>query len=216
MEFKQLLTTRYACKHYNSAKKISDEDMQTILEAGRLAPSAINLQPWHFLVASDEKSKAKLRPAVWEMNLDRFDKCSHVVAICARSVVTKDFITKVVDCEEQAGRYVDGDTYEKFFDSKSKFVLAHKGTPIDLIDWNARNTYLAFATMLYQAADLGIDSTAIEGFVPSVVDESLGLREKGLTCIAMAFFGYRAEDDSNTLDKRPKARLNKEDVITYL
>ena len=36
---------------------VSEEVMNNILEAGRCAPSATNVQPWHFVVARDYKEK---------------------------------------------------------------------------------------------------------------------------------------------------------------
>lgn len=40
-------------------RNIPDEILMKILEAGRLSPSAMNLQPWHFIVVKDaEKRKA--------------------------------------------------------------------------------------------------------------------------------------------------------------
>ena len=42
---------------------VADEDLQRILEAGRLAPSGSNCQPWTFLVIRDEARRARLREA---------------------------------------------------------------------------------------------------------------------------------------------------------
>ena len=42
------------------AKHISDTSVETILEAGRWAPSGLNNQPWRFSVIKDETIKAKL------------------------------------------------------------------------------------------------------------------------------------------------------------
>lgn len=39
------------------------EDLKTILEAGRQAPSAANLQPWHFIVVRDPEVKRALSEA---------------------------------------------------------------------------------------------------------------------------------------------------------
>jgi nitroreductase len=36
------------------------EDLKKILEAGRLAPSGGNRQPWRFIVVSDEQKKKQL------------------------------------------------------------------------------------------------------------------------------------------------------------
>lgn len=38
-------------------KKIADADMHEILEAGRLAPSWMNVQPWHFIVTDKQEHK---------------------------------------------------------------------------------------------------------------------------------------------------------------
>jgi nitroreductase len=45
------------------AKAMPDKDLQTILEAGRQAPSAANRQPWHFIVVKDPAQKRKLSEA---------------------------------------------------------------------------------------------------------------------------------------------------------
>ncbi len=43
-------------------------DLQTILEAGRQAPSAKNLQPWHFVVVTDPQLKAAVAAACCEQH----------------------------------------------------------------------------------------------------------------------------------------------------
>ena len=49
-----------------SEEKISDETLNEILEAGRLAPSWVNVQPWKFIVIRDEKTKELLYKASGE------------------------------------------------------------------------------------------------------------------------------------------------------
>ena len=44
-------------------KLMPDKDLQTVLEAGRQAPSAANRQPWHFVVVRDPEQKRKLAEA---------------------------------------------------------------------------------------------------------------------------------------------------------
>jgi len=43
-----------------SDKEIPNEVIEKILEAGRLAPSWINTQPWHFIVVKNERNKSLL------------------------------------------------------------------------------------------------------------------------------------------------------------
>ena len=52
MEFKELLTKRYAAKLFQP-KAVPEETMQELLEMVRLAPSGLNIQPWRIKVVSD-------------------------------------------------------------------------------------------------------------------------------------------------------------------
>ena len=57
MEFKELVKERYSCKKYDSTQ-ITDEQLQFILEAGRLAPTAKYLQEQHIYVMRSEEALA--------------------------------------------------------------------------------------------------------------------------------------------------------------
>jgi nitroreductase len=47
--FIELAKARYSCRKYDACP-VEQEKLDLILEAGRVAPSAANLQPWHFFV----------------------------------------------------------------------------------------------------------------------------------------------------------------------
>ena len=59
MEFKEVIRTRFSCRKY-SAKAIEHEKIDAILEAGRLAPTAKNLQEQHIYVVQSEEALAKI------------------------------------------------------------------------------------------------------------------------------------------------------------
>ena len=50
------MLSRRSIRKYKD-ESISDDALRNILEAGRLAPSAVNSQPWHFLVLRDQEAK---------------------------------------------------------------------------------------------------------------------------------------------------------------
>ncbi len=50
---------RHACKIFDETKKISNEDIKYILEAGRKSPSSFGQEPWKFLVIPNPELKAK-------------------------------------------------------------------------------------------------------------------------------------------------------------
>lgn len=59
MNFKELCEARYSCRDYKR-EPIADEKLEYIKECVRLAPSAVNLQPWRFLIVSDEEGLQKI------------------------------------------------------------------------------------------------------------------------------------------------------------
>lgn len=62
MEFYEVVRRRTSVRAYRP-DPVADEVLNRILEAGRLAPSAKNLQPWKFIVIKDPAVKAALVPA---------------------------------------------------------------------------------------------------------------------------------------------------------
>ena len=59
MEFKEVIRSRYSCKKY-SERKLEQAKLQAILEAGRLAPTAKNLQEQHIYVIQSQEALAKV------------------------------------------------------------------------------------------------------------------------------------------------------------
>jgi nitroreductase len=51
--FKELCTARYSCRNYTD-RPIEEEKLRYIMECVRLAPSAVNRQPWRFIVIKDQ------------------------------------------------------------------------------------------------------------------------------------------------------------------
>ncbi len=62
MEFYEAVRRRVSVRAYRP-DPVPEEVLNRILEAGRLAPSAKNYQPWKFIVIRDEKVKEELVPA---------------------------------------------------------------------------------------------------------------------------------------------------------
>ena len=56
MDLLELISNRKSVRNY-SEKHISDEDLRTILEAGRLAPSWMNVQSWKFILIKSQENK---------------------------------------------------------------------------------------------------------------------------------------------------------------
>jgi len=61
MKFDEILKFRHACKVFDENKKISDDEFDKIIEAGRISPSSMGLEPWDFWLIKDESLKSNLR-----------------------------------------------------------------------------------------------------------------------------------------------------------
>jgi nitroreductase len=71
--------TRRSIRSYLD-KPIEDEKLMKVLEAARLSPSAVNLQPWDFVVVKDKTAKEYLLQAY---NRQWFAKAPVIIVVCA-------------------------------------------------------------------------------------------------------------------------------------
>ncbi len=71
MNFSQIATGRQSCRNFDKDRPIEKEKLAAILEAGRLAPSACNGQPYHFTMCIGESAKAVAK-ATQGMGMNHF------------------------------------------------------------------------------------------------------------------------------------------------
>ena len=63
---------------------VSREVMDRILEAGRLAPSAKNRQPWRFIAVESEDTRRRIQEAAY--GDERVGQCAWAVAVCSTNI----------------------------------------------------------------------------------------------------------------------------------
>ena len=193
--FMEAMDFRHACKIFDETKKIRDEDMNYILEAARKSPSSFGMEPWKFLVITNEELKAKLRPVCW--NQIQITSCSHLVVILAAiddvkpefGVVERKFRRREMPQEKL-------DMYLGLYSSHLKNTLS---SDENILAWTAKQTYIALGNMMSAAAIKGIDSCPIEGFEKEKVEEMLALDTKKYQLSVIVPFGYRINEQSTQL-----------------
>lgn len=207
---------RYSTKAYDSSKKISAENVEKIKELLRTAPSSINVQPWHFTLASTEEGKAKVAKSTEELypfNTQSILNASHVVVFSTKLELDEQYLAKLLDVEDKDGRYVDEDFKAMMSGGRNMFINIHKDDLNDEGHWLDKQVYLNIGAFLLGVATLGIDATPMEGVDVAVLDEEFGLKEKGYRSIVVVALGYQdAENDFNA--KLPKSRLPYSDILT--
>ncbi len=206
----QIAMSRYTTKHY-SGKQIPREQLAELLEILRLSPSSVNAQAWKFIVASTQEAKDKLMEGFLDFNRERVSKASDIIVFAVPEKITEEHLQKVLDKEIADGRYAKKDVIEGLDAGRRHFVGLHSHTVSDTLAWETAQAYIALGFVLFAAAGMGIDSTALEGVDYDKLDDILGLRSRGLRSVVAVSLGYRAADDSNAT--RPKSRLSKEDLF---
>ena len=62
--FLELAAGRQSDRRFDPDRRVEPEKLARIIEAARLAPSACNSQPWHFIVVDDADTKNRVADAV--------------------------------------------------------------------------------------------------------------------------------------------------------
>lgn len=200
---------RYATKKYNPTKKVSEENLNKILEAARLAPTSSGLQPFRVLVVSNPDLRKKLSENA--LNPEVMVECSHVLVFAAWDNYTNERIDEMFDRTTDERGLPRGRLSS--YTDKIKEIYANQ-TAEQNFTHAAKQSYIGLGIAMAEAAELKVDSTPAEGFNNAVTDEVLGLKAKGLKSVTLLYLGYRHEDDY--LAPMKKVRNPMEDfVIEY-
>jgi nitroreductase len=78
VSFLDLVHKRFSVRAYEPAP-VPEESLAAVLEAGRLAPSAANKQPWHFVVVRDAARRQELGAAYGR---EWFWKAPAIIVVC--------------------------------------------------------------------------------------------------------------------------------------
>jgi len=181
---RDVVAFRFACKHFDAAKKIEDGVLHEILDLTRLSPSSYGLQPWKFIVIENDDMKKALAPACY--NQPQITEACCVVVMCARTDVVK-----VLD-EYSAKSKADLGYTDEQSEGFKKMII---GAVLSRVDedikvWAQKQVYLAGMSLMMIAAEKGIDSCPMEGFEPAKVSEVLGLPQELVPTLVVPL-GYR-------------------------
>lgn len=204
--FMEAMDFRHACKVFDDTKKISDEDLNFILEAGRKSPSSFGMEPWKFLVITNDDVRAKIKPFCWGQ--PQITTCSHLVIYLAaiENVRPESGIPR----QKFARREMPEEKYDFYLNLYADHLADTLSTDEKTLAWTARQNYIAAGNMMTAAAIKGIDSCPIEGFEKEKLEEALELDTSKYQVALVVPFGYRINEQSTQL------RENLEDVVEFI
>src|SRR6266702_3577856 len=88
------LLGRYAVKTFDKSRKISNEDLKTILESGRLSPSSLGIEPWKFILVENKSIREKIRAASHDQT--KITDASHLIVITYRTD-TENLVSELIE-----------------------------------------------------------------------------------------------------------------------
>lgn len=208
--FEEAINFRYACKRF-SDKEISKDDLNTILNAGILAPSSCGMEQFRFVVMESDEAMENLVDICMKQGTAR--TANKAIAILAGKKSTvgpgsefyswhaserAEVLNKVLPADKQ----VTAEFVEKRFDGfcdvpEDKFLM-----------WSKANSYLPAMNIMNQAASIGIDSCAVEGFIQTKFDECYPQYKDGYEVALIITLGYRDEEPQKRI------RLDFDQMVT--
>jgi len=184
--------------------KVPQDKLERILEATRLAPSSYGLTPYHVIVVEDQKVKEELQGACYGQT--QLTDSSAVLVFATWDDITEESVDIYIQ-ETARQRGISADMLGEF-SGMIKGSLSNM-TQDQKIAWAQRQAYIGLGFALVAAATEEVDSTPMEGFVPSSVDSVLGLEELGLKSVVVLPLGYR-DTENDYLASLKKVRWENE------
>ena len=192
MDLIEALNWRYATKRM-TGEKIAGSDLDTILDAIRLTPTAYGLQPFKVVVVTNEDLIDKIyRNSCPQVVIKQ---CSHLLLFKARKRLDPEylegFLNEMRRVRNASDEYIDG--------YRSKIERVIENPEINKFSWMIRQTYIALGYATVAAAASGIDATPIEGFDAQSLNEVLLLDTEKEEAVVMLALGYRDEKEDKLI-----------------
>ncbi len=206
MSFLKNLNWRYATKKYDTSKKITQAELDQILEAIRMAPSSNGFQPYDVVVVNNVDLREKLKAAAY--NQVQVTEASHFLVFAAWDNITEHNLGKVFDVLAE----VRGPS-EALAERRKSSIAGFAAKPAEAnFQHAAQQAFIGLGFALAAAAELKIDSSPMGGFDPVKFDEILALKARGLRSVVVMGLGHR-DPAGDWLVNLKKARRSKSEMF---
>jgi nitroreductase len=190
---------RHACHLFQADRPLAADDLNFILEAGRLSPSSFGLEQWKFVVLTSRHQKLALQAACFQQ--PQVGTASVVVVVLAKLAEMdpdSEYLRRLM-AREYPGEALEG--------ALKNYRSFHAAT--DVKAWSENQCHIAAANMMTAAAGIDIDSCAIGGFDPAEVRRLLEIDPTRHHPSLILAFGYCAQAPG------AKLRLPLEELVEY-
>jgi nitroreductase len=204
-DFNKIVLERRSVKIYDPEVKISREEMCEILAKASRAPSAINMQPWRFLVIDSKEGKEKLAELA-SFNLTKVLTSSAVIAIFydANNV---EYMDEIYGKAVELG-YMPQDIKNTQLQQAKPYYASLDES--DLRDVNLIDSGLVSMQLMLVARAHGYDTNPMAGYEKDQIAEAFGLDKERFQPVMLISLGKAAQEGY------PSYRLPVETITTWV
>lgn len=184
MDFNQLINERHSIRHFDTEYTISISEIKDIISEAILAPSEYNLQPWHFVVITDEELKNKIYPCAYKQS-QILESSALILILCDKEAISVENAEDIYSRSVKEGymKEITKDsimkTVKDFYKDKSE---EFKNNSI-IVDGS-----LAAMQLMLSAKNKGYDSVPMTGYSFSELCKILSIPNE-MTNILMIAIG---------------------------
>ena len=174
MDTFEAIEARRAVKHYDPEHRMSDQEIDRLLSAARLTPTAFNIQNVRFVLVRDSELRKKIRAASWDQA--QVTDSSLLIILCA----------DLRSWEKKPERY-----WRNAPEPVQDFILPaidqyYRGREQVQRDEAMRSCGLAAQTLMLAAKAMGYDSCPMDGFDFEAVGKLIDLPEDHVVAMFVA------------------------------
>ncbi|PZD97081.1 nitroreductase family protein [Paenibacillus sambharensis] len=203
-DFNKIALERRSVKVYDPEVKISREEMTEMLAKASRAPSAINMQPWRFLVIDSAEGKEKLAPLA-SFNQTQVMTSSAIIAVFY-DANNSEYMDEIYNKSVELG-YMPLDIKDMQLQQARPYYASL--TPSALRDINMLDTGLVSMQLMLVARSHGYDTNPMAGYDKERIAEVFGLDKERFQPVMLISIGKASKEGY------PSYRLPVDTITTW-
>ena len=198
-----LINTRTSINHFQPNHPLKERDISLLVELATKAPTAYNMQNWHFIAVQSEEAKIQLKSAAFGQQ--KIVDASIAFIICGK-----------LEAHQQLSSALEPSVKANIIEQRvadawvTQAMAAHENNDLLQRDEAIRSASLAAMSLLLAAQDMGFGSCPIGGFDAIEVSRQFALSENEIP-VLIVVVGYPKE-----LNLRQKMRKPLSEILTVI
>ena len=198
-----LINTRTSINHFQPNRPLQESDISLLVELATKAPTAYNMQNWHFIAVQSKEAKTQLKSVAFGQQ--KIVDASIAFIICGKLEAHQQLSSTL---EPSVKANIIGQHVADAWVTQA--MAAHENNDLLQRDEAIRSASLAAMSLLLAAQDMGFGSCPIGGFDAIEVSRQFALSENEIP-VLIVVVGYPKE-----LNLRQKMRKPLSEILTVI